>query len=228
MTSPAFEIAGAATPILHGLDLAIPSQQITVIIGPSGSGKSSLLRLLNRLDVVDAGSVAFEGVDVASMDPRSLRRRVGMVFQRPTVFDGSATDNLRVADPTLSDADVGRLLQRVGLDPDLASRDARTLSGGEAQRLCLARTLATDPTVLLLDEPTSALDSDSVHVIEHLVRDYVDAGGTAVWVSHDRAQVRRVADHLVQVVDGAIAAAGPHDAMGHVHDDDEFWESPNP
>lgn len=228
MTSPAFDIAGAATPILHDIDLAIPAHQVTVIIGPSGSGKSSLLRLLNRLDVVDAGSVSFEGADVATMDPRSLRRRVGMVFQRPTVFDGSASDNLRVADPTLDDAGVIQLLERVGLDADLASRDARTLSGGEAQRLCLARTLATEPSVLLLDEPTSALDSDSVHVIEHLVRDYVDAGNTAVWVSHDRAQVRRVADHLVQVVDGTIAADGPHDAMGHVHDDDEFWETPTP
>ncbi len=224
MTNPAFEIAGVSTPILHGIDLVIPSDQTTVIIGPSGSGKSSLLRLLNRLDVVDSGTVVFDGVDVASMETRSLRRRVGMVFQRPTVFDGTATDNLRVADPALDDGGVAALLERVGLDADFAGRDARTLSGGEAQRLCLARTLATEPSVLLLDEPTSALDADSVHVIEHLVRDFVDAGNTAVWVSHDRSQVRRVADHLVQVVDGAIAADGPHDAMGHVHDDDDFWE----
>ncbi len=223
MVNSAFELAEATTPILHDLNLEIPAGQITVVIGPSGSGKSSLLRLLNRLDIASSGTVSFQGVDVTGIEPRTLRRDVGMVFQRPTVFDGTCAENLRVGDPDLTDAGLVTLFERVGLDPELIQRDARTLSGGEAQRLCLARTLATTPSVLLLDEPTSALDSDSVHVIEHFVRSFVDDGGTAVWVSHDRAQVKRMADHLVQVVDGTIADSGAHDAMGHVHDDDNLW-----
>lgn len=223
-----FELTNVSTPVLRDVTLAVPAGAVTVIVGPSGSGKSSLLRLLNRLDVPNSGTVRFEGDDLASIEPRTLRRQVGMVFQRPTVFDGTGIDNLRVADPALDERSVVRLLDRVGLHTDAAGneighRDARTLSGGEAQRLCLARTLATDPRVLLLDEPTSALDSNSVHVIEHLVRSFAEAGGTAIWVSHDRAQVRRMADHLVQLAGGEVVAAGAHEAMGHIHDDDDLW-----
>ena len=114
-----------------------------MVQGPSGSGKSTLLRLLNRLEVATSGSITFRGDDLMSLDPIELRRRVGMVFQRPTPFPGTVRDNLLAADPALDDEGIAALVGRVGLPVDLVDRDAMVLSGGEAQRMCMARTLAT-------------------------------------------------------------------------------------
>ena len=144
---------------LDGLTAAIPGRGVTAVFGPSGSGKSTLLRLCNRLEVPTSGTVSFYGKDVAGIDPLWLRRRVGMCFQRPTPFPGKVADNLRAADPVASDARMRDTLARVGLTGSWLDRDATALSGGEAQRMCLARTLTAQPQVLLLDEPTSAVDS---------------------------------------------------------------------
>ena len=118
---------------------------MTVIVGPSGAGKSSLLRLCNRLEVADGGTVRFHGEDVAAMDPLALRRRVGMVFQAPTPFAGTVLDNLRRRrGADLDTAGRRRCSRRVELDPAFLDRPASELSGGEAQRMCLARTLVTE------------------------------------------------------------------------------------
>lgn len=216
------------TTILHDVDVELPSSGISVLVGPSGSGKSTLLRLLNRLEVPTTGTVRFHGDDVLGLDPQRLRCRVGMVFQKPTVFDGTGFDNLAVADPSIDRSRASDLLDRVGLQPALLDREASDLSGGEAQRLCLARTLATGPEVILLDEPTSALDRESVHVIEHLARALVDDGIVQIWVSHDREQVQRLADWVIRMEDGTVAESGTSDAMGHVHVDDELWVTNRP
>lgn len=192
------------TMILRDITLELPDAGITCIVGPSGSGKSSLLRLLNGLERPTSGTIEFRGVPVESIDVRSLRRRVGMVFQRPTVFDGSSLDNLLVADPGLARSAAGSALGRVGLGSEILDRDARLLSGGEAQRLCLARTLLTKPEVVLMDEPTSSLDEASVSLIELLVGDIAADGVRMLWVTHDRAQVMRVADWMVAVESGRI------------------------
>jgi putative ABC transport system ATP-binding protein len=182
---------------------------ITCIVGPSGSGKSSLLRLCNRLDVPTTGTVELRGEDVATLDPLLLRRRVGMVFQRPTPFAGTVVENLRVARPELASADAAALLTRVGLDPALAQRPAHELSGGESQRVCLARTLATEPEVLLMDEPTSALDGAARSVLEDLTRGLVRDGVSVLWVTHDLAQMRRLADDVLVLLGGRIEHAAP-------------------
>ena len=181
---------------------------MTVVAGPSGAGKSSLLRLCNRLEVATAGRVMFRGDDVADLEPRHLRRRVGMVFQRPTPFAGTVRENLRVARPDLSDVDAADALERAELDPTFLDRPAHELSGGEGQRLCLARTLVTGPEVLLMDEPTSSLDRQATHEIERLARRFADGGVPVLWVTHDLAQMRRLADRVLVLVGGRIAHDG--------------------
>jgi putative ABC transport system ATP-binding protein len=188
--------------ILGPIDLDLPRRGPIAISGPSGAGKSSLLRLLDRLDAPAEGTISFLGEPIATMDPTRLRRRVAMVFQQPVVLPGTAADNLAVADPAITSAGVAAALERVGLHPDLAGRDARDLSGGEAQRLCLARSLATDPEVLLLDEPTSALDAASAEVIEALALELEADGITTIWVTHDADQLARLARHVVRIADG--------------------------
>jgi putative ABC transport system ATP-binding protein len=186
---------------------------VTVVVGPSGAGKSSLLRLCNRLELADGGAVSFHGEDVRGMDPIALRRRVGMVFQTPTPFGGTVRDNLRVARPDLDDAAARRLLGRAALDPDLLDRPAADLSGGEAQRMCVARALVTGPEVLLLDEPTSSLDLTATLALEELARTLVAESVVAVWVTHDLDQMRRLADHVLVVVDGTLVHAGRRDDL---------------
>lgn len=198
-------VAGDGTRVLDGVSLVAERGGITVLAGPSGSGKSTLLRLANRLAVPSAGTVRLDGVDCASLDPRRLRRRLGMVFQRPTPFAGTVGDNLRVARPDLDDGGAVEALSRVGLAAELVDRRADELSGGEAQRMCLARTLLTRPEVVLMDEPTSSLDPDSRLSIERLARGLAHDGLAVVWVTHDLAQARRLADRTVVLLAGRNA-----------------------
>ncbi len=186
----------------------MPAGRLTVIVGPSGAGKSSLLRLCNRLEVPDRGTVRYRGDDVAQLDPLHLRRCVGMVFQRPTPFPGTVLENLEVARAAIPHADAVALLDRVGLDESFLERPALELSGGEAQRMSLARTLATEPDVLLMDEPTSSVDADTAARIEVLAREEVGDGVDVLWVTHDQQQARRLADYVIEVRDGRIEHAG--------------------
>jgi putative ABC transport system ATP-binding protein len=215
MSSPdAFELVGVdvgpvgGDPILRSVDLVIPANGVTVLAGPSGAGKSTLLRLLNRLDDPVAGEVRWRGRALTDWAPTELRRQVAMVFQRPPLFPGTVLDNLRVA---RADVDLERavhVLEHVGLDPELLDQDADSLSGGEAQRMCVARALLTDPAVLLADEPTAALDRAARTTVEDLGRMLADSGVAVIWVSHDTDQLRRLADHVIVLADGAVRAVG--------------------
>jgi len=143
----------------------------------------------------------------------TLRRRVSMVFQRPTPFPGSGRDNLLVANPHLDDDQARDLLDRVQLGADFLQRDATQLSGGEAQRLCLARSLAVGPEVVLMDEATSSLDPGARRALEALARSLADSGIPIVWVTHDLAQARRLADATLVVVDGRLASTAEAEAF---------------
>src|SRR5215472_10866895 len=147
--------------IVHDVSLSVQRGELLGLVGPSGSGKSSLLRLLNRLDEPTSGTVFLEGQDYRQIPPRELRRRVGMVTQRPFLFPGDIASNLRFGPlqrgESLPDNEIAGLLERVGL-AGFAGRNVANLSGGEQQRVSLARALANRPEILLLDEPTSALD----------------------------------------------------------------------
>jgi putative ABC transport system ATP-binding protein len=173
-----------------GFSAGIPARKLTVLVGPSGAGKTTLLRLLNRLDDPDGGAVLFAGRDVRSYDVLELRRRIQVVGQVPVTFPGTVADNIG--------APAEALLARVGLSSALARREADRLSVGEAQRMCLARSLALDPEVLALDEPTSALDTASRAGIEDLIAGLARSGLTVVMVTHDPRHTD-LADHVVTV-----------------------------
>ena len=193
---------------LGGLDARLPDRGLTVVAGPSGSGKSTLLRLCNRLEVPSAGIVRHRGADVSRGDPLVLRREVAMVFQRPVTFAGTVLDNLREADRTCDEARGTELLERAGLPARFLHRDAAELSGGEAQRACLARSLATDPRVMLMDEPTSALDAKATAVLERLATQLVADGTPVVWVTHSEEQMRRLADFVLLIAAGRVDREG--------------------
>lgn len=196
------------TIVLDDLTADIPDHGVTVIVGPSGSGKSSLLRLLNRLSVPTSGTIRYRGDDIAGLDPLRLRRQVAMVFQRPTTLGDTGIDDVRVADPCLSTEGAAALFERVHLDPALLDRETSALSGGEAQRLCIARALATDPGVLLADEPTSSLDHEHAEGLEALTCELARRAIPVIWVSHDREQVRRIANWALVLDDGHVIASG--------------------
>lgn len=202
-----FEHVGLAvegTVILDEVSLSLPAEGVSVIVGASGSGKSSLLRLCNRLEVPTRGVVRYRGDDLAMLDPLRLRRRVGMVFQRPTLFPGTVRDNLLTARPDASEDDLEIALRRAALSSEFLDRDGGGLSGGEAQRVCLARTLATEPETLLMDESTSSLDHDNARMLEETARELSSSGVTVVWVTHDLLQASRVADHTIKLARGKL------------------------
>ncbi|MFL6138443.1 MAG: ATP-binding cassette domain-containing protein [Frankiaceae bacterium] len=207
---------------LHGVTQPLAAARVTALVGPSGAGKTTLLRLLNRLEEPSSGQVRFHGRPLPAYDVLALRRRVGMLQQSPVLLGATVLDDLRVGAPGLTEAEAAVLLDRVGLPPDeLADRRTEGLSGGEAQRLCLARALAIGPEVLLLDEPTSALDSFAAAAVERVVRGLVDAGLTVVMVSHDLRQARRLADDVVVLIGGQVAHAGTvRDVFGEDAPDD--------
>ncbi len=207
-----FRLEGVSTgqdghPILRDVTLELTGGGITCIAGPSGAGKTSLLRLLNRLDAPDSGTIWFRGMPLTEVDPLELRREVAMVFQRPPTFPGTVLDNLRAADPDLDREAAAAALSQVDLeDRSILDREADTLSGGEAQRMCLARALLTRPKVLLADEPTSSLDQGATRALEGLLSSLAADGISVILVSHDLGQLDRMADRVVVLGQGHVLA----------------------
>ncbi len=200
--------SGESRDILRDINLAIPEEQVLTITGPSGSGKSSLLSLLNLLRNSTSGRILLDERDIRLINVLELRRKVGIAFQKPYLFKGTVEYNVLLG-PSLRGAksrySPEQLLEMVGLDASLLQREATILSGGEQQRVTLARTLANEPEVLLLDEVTASLDSDSAHFIEGLVRKLSENKGiTVIWVTHDPEQVQRVSDQNIVLVDGQV------------------------
>jgi len=199
--------AGAVT-ILDRLSLRLDAGAPTVLIGPNGSGKTTLLRIAMGLMQPSAGSISWGGR--AAVPPR----RRAFVFQRPAMLRRSAVGNVRYALASAGVAGAERaarahdLLDRVGL-ADRGDRPARRLSGGEQQRLALARALARDPTVLFLDEPTASLDPAATKAIEDLVAAIAASGVKVVMATHDLGEARRLAGDVVLLHRGRIVEAGP-------------------
>jgi putative ABC transport system ATP-binding protein len=203
--------------IVNDISLAVNRGELLGVVGASGSGKSSFLRLLNRLDEPTSGTVFLASRDYRDIPPRTLRQRVGMVTQRPFLFPGNVASNLRFGPAQrgehLPDTEIASLLERVGL-PEFASRNVANLSGGEQQRVSLARALANRPEVLLLDEPTSALDEQAKVGIEGLISNFISEGGfTFVMVTHDRDQARRLCHRVALIEHGKLVQLGAPDEV---------------
>lgn len=194
------------TLLLDQVTCQIPAGACTAVTGPSGAGKTTLLRLLNRLEEPDAGRVRLDGQALADLDVLALRRQVALVAQAPVLLTGQVLDELRAGQPDLGVQDAASLLEQVSLPAAMLARGTAGLSGGEAQRLCLARALAAGPQVLLLDEPTSALDAVSALAVEQAAKSFIAAGGSVILISHDTGQTRRVASRVLALCDGHITS----------------------
>jgi phosphate transport system ATP-binding protein len=217
------------TPALKNIGMEFPRHQVTALIGPSGCGKSTLLRCLNRMnDMIDGihttGSILVDGHEILdrTTDVIELRRKVGMVFQRPTPFAKSIYENvaygLRIAGMrhrrTLDEA-VERSLQRAGLWDEVKDRlheSALGLSGGQHQRLCIARAIAVHPEIILMDEPCSALDPRSTARVEDLIGE-LRGEFTIIIVTHNLQQAARVSDLTAFLFEGALVEFRPTQAL---------------
>ena len=201
---------------LDDLSLEIPPGQITALIGPSGAGKSALLRLLNRLDDPTAGEIRYRGQPIVDIPVRTLRCRVGFVFQNPVAFPGTVRDNLALAASIAEvpadeiDGRITRSARLADVDGELLDRPADRLSGGQLQRVNIARALTTGPETLLMDEPTASLDPETADTIGHTIACLSSQHGlTVVMASHRIAEAKELAGYAVMLDKGAVVEAGP-------------------
>jgi len=204
--------------VLDGIDLEITAGAITALVGPSGAGKTSLLRLLNRLDDAASGEIFFRSRPINEYAVQELRRRVGFVFQTPVMFPGTVSDNLRkaleLAEKPVVDSLclINEMLTLAELDSSLAARDGSRLSVGQKQRVNIARALMTAPEVLLMDEPTSALDPETADRLMETVRRLGrEKKITVVMITHRLSEARRASDETIVMEAGRVIETGATD-----------------
>ena len=209
--------------VLKGIDLEVADKEVVVIIGPSGSGKSRLLRSINYLDVPSKGKISIDGKELSAADINRVRAEVGMVFQRFNLFPHmTVLDNITLAPRKVrktareeAEKDARMLLEKVGL-ADKAEAYPEQLSGGQQQRVAIARALAMKPRLMLFDEPTSALDPEMVKEVLDVMRSLAAEGMTMVIVTHEMGFAREVGDRLLFVDDGRIIEQGvPKEVFEH-------------
>ncbi|MFD9206064.1 ABC transporter ATP-binding protein [Streptomyces sioyaensis] len=210
-----------AAPTLDGIDLTVPAGGSLAVVGPTGSGKSTLSYLVPRLYDVTGGRVTLDGTDVRDLDFDTLARAVGVVSQETYLFHASVADNLRFAKPDATDDEIERAARAAQIHdhiaalPDgydtLVGERGHRFSGGEKQRLAIARTILRDPPVLVLDEATSALDTHTEHAVQQAI-DELSAGRTTLTIAHRLSTVRD-ADQIVVLDAGRIAERGTHDEL---------------
>jgi len=210
-----------ARPVLSHVDLEIAPGESVAFVGPTGAGKSTMAKLVNRFYDPQGGRVLVDGVDVRDVTLHSLRSQIGVVPQEPFLFAGSIRDNLVFANPDATDEDVEEAIDAVGLrelvDHLPSGKDTvvhergQTLSAGERQLLALGRAFLSQPRVLVLDEATSSLDLRSETVVEQALTRLLE-GRTAILIAHRLTTARR-ADRIVVIEDGGIVEAGSHDEL---------------
>jgi len=196
--------------ILDGVSFTVDPGEIIGLVGSSGSGKTTLLKTINRLIDSDSGEVLLNGKSTKNIDPIELRRRVGMVLQNPVMFDGTVIHNIRYGlrlsnENGSSKQKIIQAISDAGLPKMFLKKDARKLSGGEQQRVALARLLVLEPEVLLLDEPTAALDPKLIRKIEATILQLCRTRNLIIlWVTHNHTQARRVGDYIGVLKNGRV------------------------
>lgn len=196
------------SPILLDVTVEVSKKGITGIIGPSGAGKSTLLRLMNKLLVPSKGSIFFQGTKLSQLPTRKFRKQVGFVQQKPYLFEGTVRANLeygpKIWGIDYSKTELKELLTDVALSPSFLDRNVSNLSIGEQQRVSLARTLANNPSTLLLDEPTSSLDVASEELIEETLQKLRRERIKIIIVTHSLPQTRRLTDQVIFLKNGRV------------------------
>jgi len=208
--------------LLEGVSLAVAAGERVGIEGPTGAGKSVLLRALSLLDPIEGGALEFRGSPLADGDVPAYRSRVAYLHQSPALVEGTVEENLRLPfalriyrDRSFDRERVAELLGALGQEPSFLGKQKGDLSGGERQVTALVRLLQLAPEVLLLDEPTAALDPESTALAEELIVRWVEAGErAAVWVTHDPAQADRVATRRMRLARGRLTPAADHGRNG--------------
>ncbi|WP_405622509.1 ABC transporter ATP-binding protein [Streptomyces sp. NBC_00076] len=212
---------GAAGAILDGIDITVPAGSSLAVVGPTGAGKSTLGYLVPRLYDVTGGRVTLDGVDVRDLDFDTLARAIGVVSQETYLFHASVADNLRFAKPDATDAEIEQAAKAAQIHDHIASlpdgydtvvgERGHRFSGGEKQRLAIARTILRDPPVLILDEATSALDTRTEHAVQEAI-DALSANRTTITIAH-RLSTIRAADQIVVLDSGQVAERGSHEEL---------------
>ena len=196
--------------ILEIEELTINESEITCIVGRSGGGKSTFLRLLNNMVSADKGEILFKGESIEEYNPIKLRREVLMLPQNPVIFSGTIRDNFTITlnynnEYAMADEKYNKILEKVGLKEQALDDEAEKLSGGEKQRLALARILILDPDILLLDEPSSALDEETERlIIEMVVKCIKDKSGTLIMVTHSQEIAEKYGDRIITINEGEL------------------------
>lgn len=199
--------------VLKRISGQIPKGKITTLVGPSGAGKSTLLKLCNGLLSPDEGTITILGKRLQEWDPVELRTRVSMALQSAPMISGTVEENLTLP-YALQGAEVDvdkmkRIIKEVGLDSDYLQRDSRDLSGGQRQKVSIARTLLMEPDILLLDEITSALDRASRQEVEALIQHiHKTFGTTIIWITHNLEQAQRIGHYTWVMMDGELVEQG--------------------
>lgn len=210
----------AGTSILEQITGSFPAGRITVLVGPSGAGKTTLLKMCNGLLSPTSGEITMQGRNIKELVPTDLRRQAGMVLQHSPMIAGSVHDNLalplRLQGKSLGEDQALEILEQVGLEGKYLDHDSRNLSGGQQQKVSIARTLLNESKILLLDEITSALDPSSLNEVESLVQKLHEQHGlTVIWITHNLEQAKRMGEYAWIMVDGKLADAGEISVLDH-------------
>lgn len=200
-------------PVLRNISGYFPQGKITTLVGPSGAGKSTLLKLCNGLLSPNEGTIQVLGKPIEEWEPSQLRREVGMALQSAPMISGTVEENLTLPYMLQGEAveveKLNAIIREVGLDPDFLQRDSKDLSGGQRQKVSIARTLLLEPSILLLDEITSSLDRVSREEVERMIQHIHETFGTTiVWITHNLEQAARVGHHTWVMMDGELLEQG--------------------
>ncbi len=216
--------------VLNDIDLTVKRGEILALIGPTGSGKTTLLRLIDLIEPPTSGNIIFDGILVTALPEKEklkARRRMAMVFQKPVMFKANVRDNVSYGIKIRGkneEKKVRRALEAVGL-LGYESRDANTLSGGEMQRIALARSLVLEPELLLLDEPTANLDPKSAASIDRIIRNLSGQKTTVIIATHNMRQCKRLAHQVAVLKEGTLAGVGsPEDVFSQKYLRETFSE----